>query len=378
MSVASDANVIALHPLDDGDALVWLRSQQDGRIETSVSDLARQFGWSRSKLQRRLAMWVEAGTVTRRAGRRGKIIIALAHVPVAVPAATQGEPGPASASERAIASQQSASRRGFALVTAAVLLVTAIGLAAVGLTMNARFAASFGQTAEAAILLAAIGLAIDVLAVVLPAVAAHLWHHRLRPAAVMAWTIWLIALSMTLLAATGFASTHIGDAVAGRARIAGEQSALAQRIERLGIERAGISETRAVAAIEAELQRAQPSAQLVWKATAGCRDVTLAASGRACAAVLQLREDLATAQRRDAVDSELREAESRLAALPPITTADPQTAMAAEMIAWLSAGQITPAPRDIYRLRTIGLTVTPSLAGLIAMLAFSLARSRQT
>jgi len=370
--------VIALHPLDDDAALVWLRSQPDGRIETSVSDLARQFGWSRSKLQRRLVLWIEAGTVTRRAGRRGRIIIALARAPIAMPAASSGDPGPASASERAIANQQSLSRRGFALVAAAVLLMTAIGLAAVGLTMNARFAASFGQTVEAAILLAAIGLAIDVLAVVLPAVAAHLWHHRLRPAAVMAWTIWLIALSMTLLAATGFASTHIGDAVAGRARIAGEQSALAQRIERLGIERAGISETRAVAAIEAELQRAQPSAQLVWKATAGCRDVTLAASGRACAPVLQLREDLATAQRRDAIDSELREAESRLAALPPITTADPQTAMAAEMIAWLSAGQITPVPRDIYRLRTIGLTVTPSLAGLIAMLAFSLARSRQT
>jgi hypothetical protein len=334
-------------------------------------------------LHRRLAAWAAAGAVTRRAGRRGRIIIAVPHAPSGMAATAQPDVGQTSgSSECAIgsdfANNQNSGRRAFAVVTAAILLATAIGLAAVGLTMNARFAASFGQTAEAAILLAAIGLAIDVLAVVLPAVAAQLWYHRSRPAAVMAWSIWLIALTMTLLAATGFASTHIGDAVAGRAKIAGENSALTQRIERLGVERAGIAETRAVAAIEAELQRAQPSAQLVWRATAGCRDVTLAASGRACAAVLQLREDLATAQRREAIDGELREAETRLAALPPIVAADPQSAMAAEMIAWLSAGQITPAPRDIYRLRTIGLTITPSLAGLVAMLALSLARSRQT
>ena len=57
-----------------------------------------------------------------------------------------------------------------AVITAGVLLLTALGLTAVGLVMNARFAASFGLTAEAAVLLAAIGLAVDLLAVVLPSV----------------------------------------------------------------------------------------------------------------------------------------------------------------------------------------------------------------
>jgi len=180
---------------------------------------------------------------------------------------------------------------------------------------------------------------------------------------------------MTLLAAIGFASTNIGDSVAGRARIAVENRALAERIEQLRAERAVIVETRAVGAIEAALQAAQPGAQSVWKATSGCQDVTLPASGRACATVLQLRESLATAERRDVLDAELRLAEARLASLPSITAADPQAAAAAEIVGWLSAGRISPATHDIHRLRTIGLTIAPALVGLIAMLALSLVRA---
>jgi hypothetical protein len=181
---------------------------------------------------------------------------------------------------------------------------------------------------------------------------------------------------MTLLAATGFASTQIGDSVAGRANVAGERSVLTERVDRLRRERAGISETRAVAAIEVELQRAQPSAQAVWKATAGCRDVTRAASARACATVLDLREALANAERRDAIDAELQDAAARLAKLPAIVTADPQATTAAEIVAWLSAGRVSPSPQDVSWLRTIGLALTPSLAGLIGMLALSLLHPR--
>jgi hypothetical protein len=189
--------------------------------------------------------------------------------------------------------------------------------------------------------------------------------------------IWLAALCMTTLAATGFASTHIGDAVAGRAKLASEAAALSERIGQLRAERAAISETRAGAAIEAELQQAQPAAQNVWKITSGCRDVTRTSSGRACATVLQLREALAAAERRDAIDIELRLAQSKLATLPAIAAADPQAKTAAEIVTWLSAGAINPAPRDIAWVRTIGLALTPSLAGVLAMLALSLAQPRR-
>ena len=125
-------------------------------------------------------------------------------------------------------------RRGAGRIFLALVLgLAAIGLAVVGLTVNTRFAASFGQTAEAAVLLAAIGLTIDLLAIVLPSAAAQLWRDRNIVAAAAAWAIWLIALGMTLLAAIGFAATNIGDGVAGRSRIAAEASALTADVTRL-------------------------------------------------------------------------------------------------------------------------------------------------
>lgn len=261
------------------------------------------------------------------------------------------------------------------IMLAIVLAMTAISLAIVGLTVNTRFAASFGQTAEAAALLAAVGLAIDLLAVILPSAAAQLWRDRNRMTASAAWAIWVIALGMTLLAAIGFAATNIGDGVAGRSKLAAEATALAADIARLRTERAGITEGRSAATIEAEIQRAQPAAATVWKQTAGCSNVTLAASGAACAEVLKLRQALGAAQRRDTLDAELRAAEARLAPLPAITTGDPQAAMAADILAWASAGYISLTPHDIHRMRVTGLTIIPALAGIIFMFAMTLLRT---
>jgi hypothetical protein len=262
------------------------------------------------------------------------------------------------------------SRRGAGrIILGGVMGAAATGLAVVGLTVNTRFAASFGQTVEAAVLLAAIGLVIDVLAIVLPSSAAQIWRDRHRMAGLVAWAIWLIALGMTLLAAMGFAATNIGDGIAGRTKVAAEATGLAADAARLRAERVGIVELRAVATIEAELQRAQPAAAGVWRQTVGCSDVTLAASATACAEVQKLRQALGTAKRRDALDAELRAAEARLAVLPAITTGDPQATMAADILAWASAGHVNLTPHDIHRLRITGLTIVPALAGIIFMFA---------
>jgi len=267
-------------------------------------------------------------------------------------------------------------RRGGAgrIVLAATLGLAALGLAVIGLTVNTRFAASFGQTAEAALLLASLGLAIDLLAIVLPSAAAQLWRDRHPVAGIAAWSIWLIALMMTLLASMGFAATNIGDGVAGRSKVASETTGLATDVVRLRTERAAITELRSVATIEAEIQRAQPSAAVVWRQTAGCSDITLAASGAACAEILKLRQALGAAQRRDTIDAGLRNAEARLAALPAITTGDPQATMAADILAWASAGHVSLTPQDIHRLRITGLTIIPALAGIIFMFAVMLLR----
>ena len=301
-------------------------------------------------------------------------------VPVAASAATADDrPPPTPRRDHApvveCTAATPATRRGAArILLAAVLFAAATGLTVIGLTVNTRFAASFGQTAEAAALLAALGLAIDLLAVVLPSAASQLWRDNHRMAGLAAWAIWLIALGMTLLAALGFAASNIGDGVAGRSKVVTEASGLAADVTRLRTERAGIAERRSAATIEAEIQRAQPAAAAVWRQTAGCSDVTLAASGAACAEILKLRQALGVAQRRDALDAELRAAESRLAALPAITTGDPQAAMAADILAWASLGHVSLTPHDIHRLRVTGLTIIPAMAGIIFMFAAMLLR----
>ena len=262
-------------------------------------------------------------------------------------------------------------------MTAVIVGGAALCLAAVGLILNAHFAASLGQTGLAAALLAAIGLAVDVLAVALPTAAGKLWQARHRPAAFAAWLIWAGALVMMLLAGIGFASMNIGDTVAGRAKVANESVALNVRLERLRVERAAISEQRGVAALEAELQRVQPSAQAVWKATNGCRDVTLARSGQACEPVLRLREAIGTAQQRDVLDADMRDAERQLAALPAIRLDDPQARTTSDLVAWLSGGMVAPTVQDIHRLRIVGLTVAPACAGLLLWMAVALWRRRE-
>lgn len=365
------ANVVALHAFTDDEALMWLSDHVDGRVETSLGDLARRFGWPLTRLRRQLAAWVEAGLITKVAAGRGRVVLAPART--AREAANQlvGHAFTIAAGNPSAAQKP---RSPVALISAALLLLTALGLTAVGLVMNARFAASFGQTAEAAVLLAGIGLAVDLLAVVLPSVGVQFWHRRSVLAAASAWTIWLAVLVLTLLAAMGFASTNIGDAVAGRAKITTERTLLTERVDRLRQERGGIAEMRPVAAIEVELQKAQPEAQWVWRATDGCRDVTRPASARACATVLELRQAQAAAERRDAIDAELRELSSKLAALPAVAHADPQATTAAEVVRWVSAGAFNPAADDVARLRALGLALMPSLAGLIGMLALALAR----
>jgi hypothetical protein len=395
------ANVVAFEArpkeLSETEALDWLRAQPDGRTSANNAALAERWGWTRYRLARRLKLWQAAGLVS----RRGKVLTVTARneppvalitppvtpaVPVELPPvvaalpvvaapAVPADPPPVTlvvASPAAPAIAPGGSR-----MTAVIVRGAALCLAAVGLILNAHFAASLGQTGLAAALLAAIGLAMDVLAVALPTAAGKLWQARHRPAAFAAWLIWAGALVMMLLAGIGFASMNIGDTVAGRAKVANESVALNARLERLRVERAAISEQRGVAALEAELQRVQPSAQGVWKATNGCRDVTLARSGQACEPVLRLREAIGTAQQRDVLDADMRDAERQLAALPAIRLDDPQARTTSDLVAWLSGGVVAPTVQDIHRLRIVGLTVAPACAGLLLWMAVALWRRRE-
>ena len=106
-------------------------------------------------------------------------------------------------------------------------------LAGVGLLTNAQFAASLGQTPVSSTLLAALGFAIDGLGLILPCVAGVLWCGRQRLASVSAWAVWAGAVTVTLIAAAGFAAGNIGDSVTARKAKITEGAELTVRIETL-------------------------------------------------------------------------------------------------------------------------------------------------
>jgi hypothetical protein len=362
------SNIVPLHAFTEAEALAWLRSQPAGKIETSIAELARLWRWSRPRVTARLNQWATAGSIARNKARNGRSVITAlgAAAGAGVPAAARGEPAqvlPAPASRR---------RTVFRFIGGTMLAAIAVGVAWFGVQINAWYGASLGKTAEAGALLAGLSVAADILALILPAAACALWFERHRAAALVAWAVWTMTIAVTLMASIGFASLNIADTIAARAKIAAESSGLSARIEGLRGERATIAETRAVAAIAADVQRAQPGAAPVWRQTAGCTDVTLAASGAACADVLRLRQALANAQRRDALDAELREAEARLARLPAVATTDPQTETAARLINWASFGLTRINAHDIDMARVAGMTLLPQISGLVLMLAMVL------
>jgi hypothetical protein len=147
-------------------------------------------------------------------------------------------------------------------------------------------------------------------------------------------------------------------------------------VDRLRAERTAITEIRSTAVLQAQSERERALVDRnVWKATRSCHDVTIPDSAAACTAVMTTRQAMAVAARRDAVEAELRAAQEKLAALPAVqATADPQAEMAAKIIDLISIGRVAPEPQHIARLRTAGLAVMPTLAGIVMMLGMALRR----
>jgi DNA-binding MarR family transcriptional regulator len=60
--------------LTETQALAWLHCQPDGTIATTVSDLARTWGWNRSTTSRRVKAWVASGLLVRTPGPDGRSV----------------------------------------------------------------------------------------------------------------------------------------------------------------------------------------------------------------------------------------------------------------------------------------------------------------
>jgi hypothetical protein len=223
------------------------------------------------------------------------------------------------------------------------------------------------------ILKATIGIAIDVLAMVLPSVGCALWSrgHRLR--AVMAWALWPVMVGLSLMGTVGFFATHIGDAIAARLSTVTKATNAASDLQQWRDERKAITEKRTVEELKLQLARDRPKVDRIdrdaFEVTVGCARLT-ADTMKACGPVLPILQALETAKRRDKLD---RAAESKQDGAPAATSADadPQATQVSKLLAWITRGKIAPNPDDIALVRLVW-SMVPSLAGLVLMFATGL------
>jgi len=238
--------------------------------------------------------------------------LVVAETPTAPPARVQAlEP----ISEPALRSSR---RQLFAPV---LLSIAALALAGVGITMNGWFARSLGASDIAGWLFLAVGVAADVVALVMPACAAGIWHAGHRATALVGWAVWVMTFVFALTAGIGFASTNISDTTLARAS----------------------RTTPAVAVAQAALGDAMTARDRECKGGVGkfCRE-----------------REAAVAERRQAVDTAMHSVEQ---------TADPQTDAAIRVVAWVSRGVLQPTSNDFAMLRLVLLALLPQIGGILLL-----------
>lgn len=212
---------------------------------------------------------------------------------------------------------------------AAVLLsIAAVALAVVGITINGWFARSLGSSDVAGWLFLAVGVAADLVALVMPSCAAGLWQAGQRATALVGWAIWLVTFVFAVTAGVGFASTNISDVTTARA-------------SRL---------TPAIAGAQAALTDAMAARDRECKSGVGkfCRE-----------------REAAVAERRQVLDSAVASVGQ---------TADPQSDAAIKLVTWMSYGTLRPDREDFAMLRLVLLALLPQIGGILLLVGRHSAR----
>ena len=186
---------------------------------------------------------------------------------------------------------------------------------------NGWFAQSLGSSHVASWMFLAVGVAADLVALVMPTCAARLWQGRHRATALAGWAVWAMTFVFALTAGIGFASTNISEVVFARAS----------------------RSTPAIEAAYASLADATSARDRECKGGVGkfCRE-----------------REAAVAERRHIVD---------MATQSVARIADPQTEAAVKLVAWLSHGLLKPEPDDFAMLRLVLLALLPQLGGILLM-----------
>jgi len=299
------------------EALAWLRAKPDDPL--SASALARAWGWPRIRVRRRLIAWKASGLVGRPdQGQAGRMA-----GPLADQAGHAGH----------LAGQ---------LLGGAVALV-GIGLSLVGLIATVTYGRESGGG-----LMAVFAGAADVTTLAAPPAASAMWQARRWPLALAAWSIWLAASTITAGNLAGYVGLMSADFVDTRELQQTEHDVVLDRLARLRSERTAITETRPPSAINAAINAAGSKAE-----------------------VDKLRSALAMAKRRDQVDRDLLDLESKLPSIPKTTTADPSAAVLVGMVRQLTGARVTEA--EMRRLRLELLMTLPLLGGIVLSIGLAVA-----
>jgi hypothetical protein len=212
---------------------------------------------------------------------------------------------------------------------AAVLLsIAAVALAVVGITINGSFARSLGSSDIAGWLFLVVGVAADLVALVMPSCAAGLWQTGQRATALVGWAIWLMTFVFAVTAGIGFASTNISDVTTARA----------SRV------------TPAIASAQAALTDAMAARDRECKSGVGkfCRE-----------------REAAVTERRQVLDSAVASVGQ---------TADPQSDAAIKLVTWVSYGMLRPDREDFAMLRLVLLAMLPQIGGILLLVGRHSAR----
>ena len=204
-----------------------------------------------------------------------------------------------------------------------LLSVAAFALGAVGITINGWFARSLGSSDIAGWLFLAVGVAADLVALVMPSCASNLWQAGHRGTALVSWAVWLMTFAFAVTASIGFASTNISDVTLARA----------SRV------------TPAITTAQAALTDAMAARDRECKGGVGkfCRE-----------------REAAVAERRQILDSAMTSVGQ---------VADPQTDAAIKLVTWVSHGLLRPAAEDFAMLRLVLLALLPQVGGILLMIA---------
>jgi hypothetical protein len=215
------------------------------------------------------------------------------------------------------------------LPIAPILLVgAAFALAGVGISTNGWFARSLGSSDIAGWLFLAIGVAADLVALVMPSCAVKLWQARQRATCLAGWAVWAMTLVFAVTAGIGFASVNISDVAATRA---------------------------------ARITPAMTAAQSALSDAMSARDREC---GHGVGKFCREREAM-VAERRHILDSAMASVGQ---------TADPQTDAAIKLVAWVSYGVLRPSADDFTMLRLLLLALLPQIGGILLMVSRSAVR----